>query len=407
MAGSIEKRGENSYRLVVPGGKGPDKKRIKFKKTIRVEGKTEAARMKIAQSELAKFIAEVESNTYIEPSKMTLDDLVKRWIKDYGETNLAPKTLYRYKEMLDSRIIPAMGHLKIDKIKPLHLIEFYKNLQENGIRKDKKTGGLSPQTIKHHHRLIHAIFETAVKDWHLLSFNPAADLKPPKVQKLEAAHYNEEDAKALLAALDTLEENELKYKLAIYIDISTGVRIGELMGLTWPCIDLDKGVIDITQASQYLPHVGVFTKDPKTETSKRKLSLPGPVIDLLKQYKVQQAKEKLKKGDIWQDKGFVFTQWNGEPMNTYTVSHWFPKFLEEHNLKKITFHQLRHTYATLLLTVGKLDIKSVSKLLGHSNASTTSNIYSHALESVNEIAADKMSDMLFKNEIENKEIKNK
>lgn len=396
MKGSIEKRGENSYRLVAPGGTVGGKRK-KFKKTVTVEGKTEAAKKKAAETELAKFIAEIESNTYIEPSKMTFKDLADKWIKDYGETNLAPKTLYRYKEMLDSRILPAMGHMKIEKIKPLHLVEFYKNLQEDGIRKDGKAGGLSAQTIKHHHRLIHAIFETAVNEWHLLSYNPAANIKPPKVQKKEAKFYEEKDIQALLTALDTLDEDELKYKLAIYIDISTGLRLGELMGLKWGHIDLKTGVIQVVEATQYLPKKGTFEKDPKTETSKRSLVLPGPVLDMLKQYKIQQTKQRLKLGNLWQDTDFVFTQWNGLPMNTYTVSHWFPKFLSANNLKKITFHQLRHTNATMLLKAG-MDLKSVSSLLGHSNVSTTGNIYAHVLQSANKTAAEKISDVLFKSD---------
>lgn len=402
MKGSIEKRGEDSYRLVVSGGTGPRHKRKKFQKTIHIDGKTEAARMKIAEIELAKFITSIESNVYSEPSKMTFKDLANKWIKDYGETNLAPKTLYRYKEMLDSRIIPAMGHMKIEKIKPLHLAEFYKNLQESGIRKDKKKGGLSPQTIKHHHRLIHAIFETAVNDWHLLAYNPASDVKPPKVPKIEAKFYEEEDIQALLAALNTLDNRELKYKLAIYIDISTGLRLGELMGLKWGHIDLKNGVIQVVEATQYIPKLGTFEKEPKTETSKRKLVLPEPVLNMLNKYKVQQDKQELKLGDKWHNTGFIFTQWNGLPMNTYTIGHWFPKFLEKHNLKKISFHQLRHTNATMLLKAG-MDIKSVSKLLGHASVSTTGNIYAHALQSANETAAQKIGNILFNNDKSNKE----
>lgn len=401
MKGSIEKRGENSYRLVAPGGTVGGKRK-KFKKTITVEGKTEAAKKKVAETELAKFIAEIESNTYIEPSKMTFKDLADKWIKDYGETNLAPKTLYRYNEMLDSRILPAMGHMKIGKIKPLHLVEFYKNLQEDGIRKDKKSGGLSPQTIRHHHRLIHAIFETAVNDWHILTYNPAANIKPPKVQKKEARFYEEEDIQALLTALDSLDEKDLKYKLAIYIDISTGLRLGELMGLKWKHIDMKTGVIRVVEATQYLPKLGTFEKSPKTETSKRELVLPDPVLDMLKQYKVQQNEHRLQLGNKWQDTDYVFTQWNGLPMNTYTVGNWFPKFLKKHELKKITFHQLRHTNATMLLK-GGIDLKSVSHLLGHASVSTTGNIYAHALQSANKTAAEKISNVLFKSNISNEE----
>lgn len=207
----------------------------------------------------------------------------------------------------------------------------------------------------------------------------------------------EEDIQALLAALDTLGKEELKYKLAICIDISTGLHSGELMGLKWGHIDMKTGVIKVDKATQYLPKMGTFEKEPKTETSKRMLVLPGPVIDLLKQYKAQQTAQKLKLGDLWQDTDYVFTQWNGLPMSTYTVSQWFPKFIKANSLKKITFHQLRHTNATMLLKAG-MDLKSVSRLLGHASVTTTGNIYAHVLQSANETAAERISNILFKNE---------
>ena len=141
MPGSIEKRGENSYRLIVSAGTGPGGRRKKYTKTIRTDSDRKA------EKELAKFVAEIESNTYVEPSKITLQSFSERWLKDYAENNLATKTIYEYKRLLDLRILPAMGHLKLSKIKPIHLVEFYSNLQEEGMRMDGKKGTLSNSTI--------------------------------------------------------------------------------------------------------------------------------------------------------------------------------------------------------------------------------------------------------------------
>ncbi|WP_040759022.1 N-terminal phage integrase SAM-like domain-containing protein [Ruminiclostridium papyrosolvens] len=116
MIGSIEKRGKNSCRLIVSGGIGQDGKYIKYQKTIKFNYDDEKKRQKEAEKELSLFIAEIEKNQYIEPSRLTLSDFAEKWIKDYGKTNLAPKTLYRYEEMLNSRILPALGHLKIEKL---------------------------------------------------------------------------------------------------------------------------------------------------------------------------------------------------------------------------------------------------------------------------------------------------
>jgi integrase len=265
-------------------------------------------------------------------------------------------------------------------------------LKEDGTRLDGKKGGLSAQTIKHHYRLIHSMLEDAVK-WQLIPSNPASNIDPPKVNKHEAGYYNEEEVKELVKAL---EGEKMKYKVAVMVTLAAGLRLGELMGLKWNHINFDNNTIEIVQANQYLPGKGLFTKDPKTETSKRLITMPKEIMDLLKNYKKEQNIEKLKKGSLWTDTGYIFTQWNGKPMYPYTFSEWFPKFLKKHGLRHITFHQLRHTSATLLINAGE-NIRAISARLGHSNTSTTMNIYAHALKSADKDAADKIANYLFEN----------
>lgn len=385
MAGYFEKRGKNSYRLVVPGEPGADGKRKRYTKTVKCKNDKEAAK------QLALFVAAIENGDYFEPSKLTFHQFAQKWFDEYAKPNLAPKTVHRYKEMMNSRIMAELGHLKLDKIKPLHLVEFYNKLRQDGARLDGKKGGLSPQTIRHHHRLIHTMLETAVK-WELIKSNPADNVPPPKVKKQEAKFLEEDEVHALLEAL---KEAPLKYQVAILLTLSAGLREGELMGLRWENVDFNENTIRIIQASQHIPGMGTFIKDPKNDTSKRTIKIPSTVMDLLKQYEIEQSKNKLKFGELYNDTGYVFVQFNGELMNTYSPSKWFREFLKRNNLKHITFHQLRHTSASLLVNAG-LDIGAISKRLGHSNKSTTLNIYSHALKSADEAAAEKMEAMMFK-----------
>lgn len=402
MPGYIEKRGEDSYRLVVSSGYGTGGKRKKYTKTIKVNGKTEPERKRKCEKELAKFIAKIESNSFIEPSKLTLKEFTEKWLKDYAEKNLAPKTIFRYKQMLDSRIFPALGHIKIIKLKPINFIEFYNNLTEDGIREDGKPGGLSPQTIRHHHRLLHTILEHAVK-WQMLSSNPTDNVDPPKVKKVEASFYDEDEVKKLIAVLELIDKRNFKYKVAILLTLSSGLRLGELAGLKWDNVNFEKQTISIVQSNQYLPKLGTFTKDPKNNTSIRTLYIPENVINLLSKYKSEQKKIELACGDRWINSGFIFTQWNGKPMYPGTPSKWFSKFLRKNNLKPITFHQLRHTSASLLINEN-INIREISKRLGHSNTSTTLNIYSHALKSADKDAADKLNTIIFSNDsINNKD----
>ncbi|WP_192895272.1 site-specific integrase [Pelotomaculum sp. FP] len=254
-----------------------------------------------AEKLLAEFVLEIEKGLFLESSKLTFSNFVDRWIKDYAESNLAPKTLSSYQDMLRKFILPAFGHLKLEQIKPAHLIEFYANLQEDGIRLDGKQGGLSEKTISYTHRIISSVLQDAVQ-WQVIASNPASRVKPPKVTKKQTACYDEEQTAALMEAI----ENEgLKYKVIILLAVFTGLRRGELMGLEWQDIDFNKGTLLVRQASQYLPDKGTFTKAPKNESSVRLMALPASIMTLLKQYKVNQAEERLKVGDLWRGTGVL------------------------------------------------------------------------------------------------------
>lgn len=394
MAGSVEKRGKESWRLVASGGRGPDGKRIKHTRSIKAKSKREA------EKELAKFVAEIERGSYIEPSKITLIEFSSRWLKDYGEKSLSPTTLKRYREYLESRILPALGHFKLEQVKPLHLLEFYNNLQEDGIRADGKAGGLSEQTVLHHHRLLSAMFQDAV-EWQLLSMNPATNVKPPKVKKKKMDYYDEEETKQLLGRVQI---EQPKYKLLINLAISTGLRKGELLGLEWSHVDFDKKLIHIVQSSLYVSGKGIITKSPKNESSKRSISLPAQILLLLKEYKSHQNEQRLQVGAQWKNSNRLFTTWDGAPIHPSTINNWFRKFIKRNNLKPIPFHGLRHTAATLLIGKG-VHVKTISNRLGHTNISTTMDIYGHALKSSDQGAADKLNDIFLPNKSIGRDLK--
>jgi len=271
MAGYYEKTKSGKYRLFVSAGTGPGGKRKRLTKTVEAKSDREAEKL------LAQFVAEVEKGQYIEPGKLTFAEFVNRWLRDYGEVKLEPKTLHRYKEIL-GRVLEAMGHLRIDQIRPLHLVEFYQNLREEGIRKDGREGRLSEDTVLYHHKVISSIFNKAVK-WGVVAVNPASKVDPPKSEGNQPAVYDEKQTAALLAALD---EEPLKYKVIVILALATGLRRGELMGLEWPDVDFENNTITVNKASQYLPKKGTFTKGPKTKSSNRKIAVPESVMTLLK-----------------------------------------------------------------------------------------------------------------------------
>ena len=353
---------------------------------------------------LAKFVTEVDSGDFTQPTKLTFEQFANKWLKDYAEVDLAPKTVFRYKQLLESRIFPAIGKKKLTKVKPLDLVEFYNSLRkkhkyisiknlgtENETREEKEAEPLSENTIMHHHRVISAIYEKAIKWGVYKGDNPAKHVDPPKVERRKATCYDEEDTQRLLAALDKLKPEELKYKAAVMIALMTGARLGEIMGLEWQDIDFNNRCIEIRQASQYLPGQGTFTKDPKTDTSKRTVEVSNILMAILAQYQQHQREKDF---DV-EGQAPLFVQWDGKPMHPETISHWFPKFIKRYNLPKLTFHGLRHTSATFLISRG-MDIQTVAGRLGHATSTTTQTIYSHFLKSKDRQAADLMEEAFTK-----------
>nr|WP_291354020.1 site-specific integrase [Desulfosporosinus sp.] len=320
---------------------------------------------------------------------MTFEEFVKKWLKNYAEVELAPKTLSRYKDLLYARILPAFGDKRLEKIKPMDILEFYQSLRKDhkyvrlfkdGRRKEGKSGKLSEQTIRHHHRLISAIFQKAIK-WNVFTGeNPALHVDAPKVEKKKAACYDLDQIKMLLKVL---KKEEFKNQAAVMIALTCGMRLGEVAGLEWQDINFEDGIIEIRQSAQYLSDRGVFTKTTKNESSKRKISANKALLDLLKAYQ----KDQQSKGFLCTDNTRLFVSWKGEPIVPNEISRWFTGFIRENKLPKLTFHGLRHTSATFLISQG-MDIQTIAGRLGHSTSVTTQNIYSHFLKSKDQEAAD-------------------
>ena len=395
MAGSIEKRGKNSYRLIVCHGFNLDGKPIRHTKTVHG---TKAQ----ANIELAKFVAEVEQGTVIEGKSITFKEFTEIWKRDYGSKELAPSTYRRYLGMLESRILPYLGHFKLDKIKPTDIMKFYDMLdKDTQIRRVKCNNGyrtlkpLSQKTILEHHRLIRAMLHRAVY-WQLLFSNPCERVQPPKSKKPKRRYYDDEQCKVLLSNLNELSVDDIKYKAAITLTLFTGVRLGELMGLEWSDIDFTNGIVSINKSSQYLSDKGVFTKAPKTESSIRDVAISDFVVSLLEEYRLWYEMQKSIYGELWTNSDRLFVQSDGKPMHPSTISKWFVKFVKDIGLPVINFHGLRHTNATLLISQN-IDVAVVAARLGHAQITTTFNFYVHPIISHNKSAGNVLQNLLIPN----------
>lgn len=392
MAGSIEKRGKNSYRLTVSEGFDLNGKPMVHRKTVH-------GTKKDAEVELAKFVTEVQNGLVIDGKSLKFSEFTEIWKRDYGSKELAPSTYKRYCRMLDTRILPYFGHFYINKIKPTDIMKFYDLLEKDTqlVRKKGNNGSktkkpLSGKTILEHHRLLRSMLHKAVY-WQLIVANPAERVQPPKARKPKRRSYDDEQTKILLENLEQLPIEDTKYKVAIILTIFTGVRLGELMGLEWTDVDFKNGIISINRSSQYLSDMGVFTKVPKTESSIREIAIPEFIISLLEEYKLWYEEQKSIYGELWTDSNRLFVQADGKPMHPSTISKWFVKYVGQIGLPVINFHGLRHTNASLLVAQN-IDIAVISARLGHAQISTTLDFYVHPLLSHNRKAGYALENLL-------------
>ena len=392
MAGSIEKRGKNSYRLSCLAGYNLQGKPIKKTKTVHCTKKE-------AEIELAKFVADVQNGMVIEGKSLRFSEFTEIWKRDYGSKELAPSTYKRYCRMLETRLLPYFGHFYVNKIKPTDIMQFYDLLSKDTqlIRKKDNNGSktlkpLSGKTILEHHRLLRAMLHKAVY-WQVIVSNPAERVQPPKAKKPKRKYYDDDQCKILLENLEQLDEEQIKYKTAIILTVFTGVRLGELMGLEWNDIDFRNGIVSINRSSQYLADTGVFTKVPKTESSIREVAIPDFVISLLEEYKLWYEEQKSLYGELWINSNRLFVQADGKPMHPSTISKWFVKFIEQIGLPVINFHGLRHTNATLLIAQN-IDVAVVAARLGHAQITTTFNFYVHPIIAHNKKAGFALENLL-------------
>ena len=392
MAGSIEKRGKDSYRLSCLAGYNLQGKPIKKTKTVH-------GTKKEAEIELAKFVADVQNGMVIEGKSLRFSEFTEIWKRDYGSKELAPSTYKRYCRMLETRLLPYFGHFYVNKIKPTDIMQFYDLLSKDTqlIRKKDNNGSktlkpLSGKTILEHHRLLRAMLHKAVY-WQVIVSNPAERVQPPKAKKPKRKYYDDDQCKILLENLEQLDEEQIKYKTAIILTVFTGVRLGELMGLEWNDIDFRNGIVSINRSSQYLADTGVFTKMPKTESSIREVAIPDFVISLLEEYKLWYEEQKSLYGELWINSNRLFVQADGKPMHPSTISKWFVKFIGQIGLPVINFHGLRHTNATLLIAQN-IDVAVVAARLGHAQITTTFNFYVHPIIAHNKKAGFALENLL-------------
>ncbi len=368
---TIQKRG-GSYSIRVSCGYDTQGKQVIQSKTWTPEvGMTERQIQK--ELERQKVLFEEECKKGFQSKAVKFETLCEEWFEEYAKTNLR-HTTYSYLYHQRIRINKALGHLRMDKITMRQIQAFVNSLTKDGAN-EINGKPLSPKSIRHNLNLISDIFGYGVK-MGIVSDNPCKNVTVPKSQPKEKEIYTPDEANRILTLLN---DEPLKYRAFFNLAIYSGFRRGELLGLEWKDVDFENNIISVRRTSCYTSDRGVYTDTTKTRLSQRTLKFPQEVMDLLKQLREEQDEEALKWGDKWIESDRLFTKDNGEPQHPNTTYTWLERFCKKNG---IPFHGL-NSFPGLwwrLLLIQGLKIATVSGALGHSNVSTTSNIYCHILE---------------------------
>lgn len=309
MAGSLKKQPNGKYLLTAYSGYDSKGKQIRHRTTV------EARSDKDAEKKLALYIAEVENGGITKTSNMTLSEFAEYWTEKHANNDLAERTLERHLGILKNRILPTLGHIKLSKIKPTHILHF-KQLLIDWERLDGRTGKLSLRSVEMNLSLLRSMLNKAVK-WKLISSNPCQDIDMPKPKSRKIPIYDEEQ---LALFLDLLQIEPSRYRLMVLLALTTGLRRSEMFGLEWQHINFKEKTLSIEQSSLYIVGKGLITKEPKTELSNRRIAVPMTVMDLLKDHHEQQKRESENLGNKWQSCNRLFTTWDGRAMNPDTFN---------------------------------------------------------------------------------------
>ncbi|WP_164170216.1 site-specific integrase [Ruminococcus flavefaciens] len=370
-----------SFRFRVSDGYGVDGKQRFQSMTWKVpHGMTEKQAVKAAEKAAMEFEDQVQNGLAGSQRSLKLADFAPMYL-DVKKNVLAPRTYETYTKTINSLILPLLGHIKLVELKPAHVQQFIKFIQDNS--------KISPSTVKRKLAILQSMLHQAVK-LGLIQTNPAnaERLTMPKVITPKVEIFTKQEAVEMLSCL---EEEPLQYKAIVYLAIMSGAREGELTALKFSDVDFVNNRITIERAAYKLKGEPVRTKPPK-DNDVRTVKIDEYTISLIRQLKAENERERLRLGTAWEGGEWLFTTWNGSIMHPATPSHWFREFLKRHGLKHRKFHALRHTSATLQL-LGGVNIKQVSGRLGHADLRVT-NQYLHCLAEADEAAANVLQNML-------------
>ncbi|MGG3665199.1 tyrosine-type recombinase/integrase [Bacillus gobiensis] len=322
---------------------------------------------------------QINKDTYIVDSKMTLKEYLNKWLDLAAKRKVRETTFTNYKRAIDYRVIPVLGHFQLSELKSTHFEQFINSLIQDG---------LSERYIEYIYTVLYGALEKAV-DWELIIKNPLKKVDIPRGRRRKTITWSREE---LNRFLDHAKFSDITYYMAFKLDAYTGLRRGELLGLKWSDVDFSENRINVSRSLIY-DKQGFRFGPVKTEKSERSVKVDKKVMEELRSYKAKQSELKMAIRSEYDDQNLIFARKDGQPIYFRTFTTVFNRSIKEANVPKIRVHDIRHTHATLMLEAGA-SLKDVQERLGHSSIQMTGDIYAHVTPVMQEKSSQAFSDYL-------------
>jgi integrase len=369
-----------TWGFIVDLGEGPDGKR---RQARRRGFKTK----KLALEELTNVRKKVTTQTYVAPARSTVAEYLAKWVKGLPTSGLRPSTVHGYERCLLSYVTPVLGGRRLDQLTAADLDSLYSGLLATGLK--RREGGLSPRSVRYVHVVIQKALGDAVRKGELAR-NVATVASPPSAKSTKApemAWWMPDQLRAFLEFTSSEPLGPL-FRVAAM----TGLRRGEVCGLRWSDVDLERGRIEVRQQLTVL-RGELFFGEPKTDHGRRKIDLDPATVAVLRSQWARRAEHRLAMGDGYQDHDLVFAQPDGRPLDPESVSKVFDRRVARSKLPRIRFHDLRHSHVAHLIAAGEQPLL-IARRVGHGSSSFTMDRYGHLFDTADSQAASAVAAMV-------------
>lgn len=371
MKGNIRQRKKTqAWQLTIyPGGKDSSGRPNRRYETV--PGSRDDA-----ERRMREILSTLDNGTYTPPTRYTVSDILDQWMSGYCKTNCQQRTIEGYKSVARLHLMPILGSVPLKDLRPQDIQSHYSTLCET----------LTNRTVLHIHRVLSQALRWAVEQDYI-GRNPCDRVHPPKAEKKTVSTLSAFEVGILLR-----EAQGSPYYPTIFTTVNTGLRRNELLALRWRDVDLDVMMSISVSRTLYKGKGKIEYKEPKTQHSRRRIAMPLKLVSYLRGYRAQKESESLHLGRLLSPDDLIFTDKKGKPIDPSVLSHNFGRIAKRLGLDA-HLHSMRHTYASLMLAAN-VHPKIVSESLGHSNVSTTLDIYSHVTPGLQEAAAKKLDSVL-------------